>query len=139
MSVRRAAQALSGGHSVVGRSGENRTCFLPRVFLQTDQYEIIRDTSRCQSGGQGVANIAQCQSCNNGEADIQVVLPQNPFEISRKMRIFVMGRIVVMGRQTFKYTAIQRKISLSLSNLLSFASKFLCKSRKMRRRKNFRL
>ena len=46
---------------------------------------------------------------------------------------------VVMGRQTFKYTAIQRKISLSLSNLLSFASKFLCKSRKMRRRKNFRL
>ena len=34
---------------------------------------------------------------------------------------------VVMGRRTFKFTAIQRKISLSLSNLLSFASKFPCR------------
>ena len=36
---------------------------------------------------------------------------------------------VVMGRRTFKYTAIQRKISLSLSNWLRCASKSLCKSK----------
>ena len=38
---------------------------------------------------------------------------------------------VVMGRRTLKFTAIQRKIPLSLSNLLSFASKSFCKTRKM--------
>ena len=34
---------------------------------------------------------------------------------------------VVMGRRKFKFTAIQGRISLSLSNLFSFASKSLCK------------
>ena len=34
---------------------------------------------------------------------------------------------VVMERRTFKFTTIQRKILLSLSNLLSFASKSLKK------------
>ena len=40
---------------------------------------------------------------------------------------------VVMGRRTFKYTAIQRKISLSLSIWLSFDSNSLCKKRKIRK------
>ena len=35
---------------------------------------------------------------------------------------------VVSGRRAFKFTVIQRKISLSLSNWLSFASKSLCKN-----------